>query len=412
MVETPIQPKRVVEQLQALGHEAYLVGGCVRDSILGRTPKDWDVATSATPDEVKRAFDKVIPTGIDFGTVTVLMDDGYGDAATMPIEVTTFRGDGSYTDGRRPDSVNFVESIELDLMRRDFTINAMAWDPVRRRLVDPYGGQADLQAKVIRCVGSPSERFQEDRLRVLRAIRFAITLDFQIEPHTFFGVLYTLDQGLGGVASERRQVEFLKMLRSPNAERRMPDFFEKTRHTLWRAFHMNDTDEDLTFEGLSKIPDRDSMKLAHLFREWNRDDIEAVLVGLKMPSEIIRSVPAMVKMRWTAIYGQVAWSAEARQWIRLCREARVDPTEIIVLIRVEGEDRADLVRLLDRELMRNPPVTIDRLALKGDDVARIRGLTGRKIGEALRFLLHEVIDDPERNTVHRLTEALKEWGRP
>lgn len=182
MVQIPTHALTVVERLERYGYEAYVVGGCVRDSLLGRTPKDWDVCTNALPEEVLRVFKRfhVIKTGLQHGTVTVMVD-------RQPVEVTTFRIDGNYSDNRHPDSVNFVSRVEEDLARRDFTINAMAYNPTRG-LVDAFGGQNDLRAGIIRCVGEPDARFNEDGLRILRALRFAARYNFGIETETSFSI--------------------------------------------------------------------------------------------------------------------------------------------------------------------------------------------------------------------------------
>lgn len=182
MIQIPAHALTVVERLERYGYEAYVVGGCVRDSLLGRNPKDWDVCTNALPEEVLRVFKRfhVIKTGLQHGTVTVMVDK-------QPVEVTTFRIDGAYTDNRHPDSVNFVSRVEEDLARRDFTINAMAFNPTRG-LVDAFDGQADLKAGVIRCVGEPDARFNEDGLRILRALRFAARYNFGIETETAFSI--------------------------------------------------------------------------------------------------------------------------------------------------------------------------------------------------------------------------------
>ena len=182
MIIIPQHALTVVERLERYGYEAYVVGGCVRDSLMGRCPKDWDVCTNALPEEVLRVFKRfhVIKTGLQHGTVTVMVDK-------QPVEVTTFRIDGNYTDNRHPDSVNFVSRVEEDLARRDFTINAMAYNPARG-LVDAFGGQEDLQARIVRCVGEPDARFNEDGLRILRALRFAARYDFGIETETAFSM--------------------------------------------------------------------------------------------------------------------------------------------------------------------------------------------------------------------------------
>ncbi|MBQ5665054.1 MAG: CCA tRNA nucleotidyltransferase [Akkermansia sp.] len=182
MIIIPTHALTVVERLEHYGYEAYVVGGCVRDSLLGRNPKDWDVCTNALPEEVLRVFKRfhVIKTGLQHGTVTVMVDK-------QPVEVTTFRIDGDYSDNRHPDSVNFVSRVEEDLARRDFTINAMAYSPARG-LVDAFDGQADLKAGIIRCVGEPDARFNEDGLRILRALRFAARYNFGIETETAFSI--------------------------------------------------------------------------------------------------------------------------------------------------------------------------------------------------------------------------------
>ena len=182
MFSIPAHAQIVVDRLERYGYEAYVVGGCVRDSLLGRTPKDWDVCTNALPDEVLRVFRRfhVIKTGLKHGTVTVMVNH-------EPVEVTTYRIDGEYTDNRHPDAVQFVSEIEADLARRDFTINAMAYSPTRG-LVDAFGGQEDLAAKQIRCVGEPDERFNEDGLRLMRALRFAARYNFDIERETAYSI--------------------------------------------------------------------------------------------------------------------------------------------------------------------------------------------------------------------------------
>lgn len=182
MFSIPDHALTVVEKLERYGYEAYVVGGCVRDSLLGRTPKDWDVCTDALPEDVLRVFRRfhVIKTGLKHGTVTVMVNH-------EPVEVTTYRIDGAYTDNRHPDAVEFVSDIEADLARRDFTINAMAYSPTRG-LVDAFGGQQDLAARQIRCVGEPDARFNEDGLRLMRALRFAARYQFDIERETAYSI--------------------------------------------------------------------------------------------------------------------------------------------------------------------------------------------------------------------------------
>ena len=178
LIAMPVGAQRIIQQLALCGYEAYIVGGCVRDSLLGIRPSDWDICTAATPEEVKACFPnkRIIDTGLKHGTVTVIM-------GRMPYEVTTFRVDGDYSDNRRPDSVTFVRDIREDLARRDFTVNAIAYNE-SRGIVDPYSGIDDLSRGTISCVGNPNARFSEDALRILRALRFASTYGFQIGEKT------------------------------------------------------------------------------------------------------------------------------------------------------------------------------------------------------------------------------------
>lgn len=208
-ITMPKQASFIINTLTSNGYEAYIVGGCVRDSILGITPSDWDITTSAKPEEVKALFRKTIDTGLKHGTVTILLDQvGY--------EVTTYRIDGAYEDHRRPTEVTFTSSLREDLMRRDFTINAMAYND-KDGLIDLFGGIHDLNEGIIRCVGHPEDRFDEDALRMLRAVRFAGQLNFQIEADTQKAIL-TKKDFLRDVSAERIQMELLKLMISDHPE--------------------------------------------------------------------------------------------------------------------------------------------------------------------------------------------------
>lgn len=206
----PADVSKIINILESNGHEAYAVGGCVRDCILGKIPHDWDITTSALPEQVKALFERTFDTGIEHGTVTVLLHgEGY--------EVTTYRVDGKYEDGRHPKEVIFTASLEEDLKRRDFTINAMAYNDTRG-LVDLFGGEQDLQNGIIKAVGNPTERFTEDALRMLRALRFSAQLGFEIEPATY-DAIKTLAPTLDRISAERIQVELVKLITSDHPER-------------------------------------------------------------------------------------------------------------------------------------------------------------------------------------------------
>ncbi|HCO62154.1 MAG TPA: tRNA nucleotidyltransferase [Clostridiales bacterium] len=220
--DIPALVRWVLQQLEQAGYQGYLVGGCVRDLLRNAIPQDWDICTSARPEEIEQVFSgcPMADTGRQHGTITVLAQGG-------PYEITTFRVDGEYSDGRRPDAVRFVSELEADLARRDFTVNAMAMDG-RGRIYDPFGGQADLRAGVIRCVGTPERRFQEDALRVMRGIRFCSVLGFSMEAGTAQGV-HACRRGLERVAAERIRQELTKLLQGPDVGRVLREFAD----VLW-----------------------------------------------------------------------------------------------------------------------------------------------------------------------------------
>ena len=222
-INIPQKAAQILRTLNAAGYEAYVVGGCVRDSILNRVPGDWDITTSALPEQVYELFHRTVDTGIQHGTVTVMMDkEGF--------EVTTYRVDGEYHDGRHPDAVTFTRSLEEDLKRRDFTINAMAYHP-EHGLVDLFGGMEDIDQKIIRCVGNPVERFTEDALRMLRAVRFSAQLGFTVEENTK-AALARMAGNLEHVSAERIQTELVKLLVSDH-----PDYLRTAWETgLTREF--------------------------------------------------------------------------------------------------------------------------------------------------------------------------------
>jgi tRNA nucleotidyltransferase (CCA-adding enzyme) len=203
----PGDARAICAALGAAGHGAWVVGGCVRDHLLGRAVSDWDVCTSARPEEVVRLFPRSIPTGMAHGTVTVVRGGAH-------YEVTTLRGEGTYSDGRRPDTVHFLDDVRDDLARRDFTVNAIAYDPLQHRLVDPFGGRDDLRAGLLRAVGDALQRFREDGLRVLRGARFVASLGFTLEPDTEAAITGALDV-FQRVSAERVRDEWMKTLKAP-----------------------------------------------------------------------------------------------------------------------------------------------------------------------------------------------------
>lgn len=258
----------IIRRLNEKGYPAYAVGGCVRDALLQKTPKDWDICTGATPAQMQEVFAgwHVVETGLQHGTLTVVCHH-------TPYEVTTFRTDGEYTDHRHPDSVIFVQSVEKDLARRDFTINAMAWHPAEG-LVDCFGGQEDLQRGLIRCVGNPVDRFTEDALRILRALRFASVYGFAIEAETA-AAIHQLKDTIAHVAAERIQVEMTKLLCGDHAA------------DILRAFR------DVVAVILPEIApcfDFDQKRSHHLYDVW-----EHIL-------HTVAAVPPIPALRWAALF--------------------------------------------------------------------------------------------------------------
>ena len=270
-IQMPVNANRIIHTLQEAGHEAYIVGGCVRDAILGKEPGDWDITTSAKPEEVKALFRRTIDTGIEHGTVTVMFDkEGY--------EITTYRVDGKYEDHRRPTSVTFTASLIEDMKRRDFTINAMAYNETEG-VIDHFDGMGDLKRKMIRCVGEPKERFDEDALRILRALRFSAQLDFSIDEKTKEAIrnqaVYLKD-----ISAERIHVELTKLLVSSHPER------------LRTAYEL----------GVTKIvlPEFDAMM------ETEQNNKHHMYTVGEHTLCVVQEVPATEALRWAALLHDVA----------------------------------------------------------------------------------------------------------
>ena len=287
-IEMPYEAEWIIKKIRERGFEAFAVGGCVRDTLLGRTPGDWDITTSAKPEEVKEIFGKTVDTGLQHGTVTIIKNrKGY--------EVTTYRIDGEYRDGRHPDSVEFTSSLLEDLKRRDFTINAMAYSH-ETGIVDAFDGMGDLEKKVIRCVGCPRDRFTEDALRILRAIRFAAQLGFSIEGETY-GAIREIAPNLKNVSKERIQVELTKLLTSAHPEKismvedtgispyvtgDFPLVFQTERERM-----AGGTSGPEPFSCLALLPPEKSMRWAGFLRHMEPDMVRRILKGLKLDNETV-----------------------------------------------------------------------------------------------------------------------------
>lgn len=403
----------VIARLRELEHAVYLVGGCVRDMVRQVHPKDFDVATSALPQEVQRAFRKVIPTGIQHGTVTVLQDGTH-------VEVTTFRSEGDYLDGRRPSSVAFERDIVKDLSRRDFTINAMAYNPLDRELVDPFGGQADLQARLIRCVGSAQERFSEDGLRPLRAVRFAAVLGFALDGATRDAIPATLGV-FRKVALERVREELVKLLLSPRAQSGLllladTGLLDVFLPELARA---EPPAAGLARAAVQAAPLEVEVRLAVLLADLvDRAQARDIGLRLKFPNKVADLVALLVEH--AKAESQVgATDAELRRLLARLGPSQVPHWRAVVHARTHAR-RPEALPEVDALIARveaiaaaRPPLTAKDLALTGGDIMAALGVGPSPIvGEATRFLVDSVLEDPGLNTAEALQARLKAWRAP
>jgi len=392
--DVPAPVLDVVGTLHGHRHQAFLVGGCVRDMVRGQAPKDYDVATSATPQEVQRHFKKVIPTGIQHGTVTVI-------SRGVHVEVTTFRVEGAYVDGRRPEAVEFKLDVREDLSRRDFTINAMAYDPLRGELVDPFGGHEDLAARVIRAVGDPAARFSEDGLRCLRAARFAATLDFQVEARTLSAIAPCLPV-FRKVAQERVREELTKLLASEHPDTGL----RILAGTGLRAEIVPEVGAAPSPE-LGRSPRVLEVRLAAFLHALSPEATEQVLRRLTFPNKVIDQVAQLLRHPaappWT--------DEEVRRWAAALGRELV-PNAIAAAEVISGTPAADLHARVDPVLASNPPLRARDLAIGGGRIMEVLEVgPSPKVGEATRHLLDRVLARPEINTPEGLEALLRDWAK-
>lgn len=390
-LQIPPKVARILDVLHAHGHEAYAVGGCIRDTILARTPDDWDITTSARPEEVKALFRRTVDTGLQHGTVTVLFDkDGF--------EVTTYRIDGEYQDHRHPDQIIYASQLSEDLMRRDFTINAMAYNK-DEGLVDLFGGMEDLQRKVIRCVGNPRERFTEDALRILRAVRFSAQLGFSIESETK-EALTELAPTLIHVSQERIQTELVKLLLSAN-----PDYIEVTRQTGILPIILPELQEltEETLQNLRKVTPDKAMRLAVLLLPLGEKQAVAALRRLKFDNDTISRTGRLI--RWHD------W--EIPQTMEFVRRAlnKTGPEIFPHLLEFQStaRDVGILPHLYQEVLTSGQCYSLKQLTITGRDLIAQGIPPGKEIGSALAVCLEEVLKHPERNTPDYLLNFIQTY---
>lgn len=408
----------VLRRLGDAGYRSWLVGGAVRDLLLhrARDANDFDVATPALPEQVAALFPKVIPTGIEHGTVTVLVGG-------EPIEVTTFRGEGAYKDGRRPESVTFHEDLEADLARRDFTINALALDPLAGELRDPFGGEADLRRRLIRAVGDPVARFGEDGLRPMRAVRFAAQLGYSLDPATQGAIRGALPI-VRKVSLERIADELTRLVVAPDAPRAV-DLMRATGLLATVLPALADRPErelDHAVAVLAATPGEPALRLAALLHALPAGDVGRTLLHLRLSRRVSDETAALVRAHVCRLDGSRALPASAadvRRWLSAAGPSRAPlllelaRAEAAAMgARAEGELRAvhALSEAIARIRRERDPLTPQELALDGSAVMRILGARpGPHVGEALRFLLERVLAEPGENDEAQLTKALVHW---
>jgi len=445
----PLDPQRVpppiltlVRKLQESGQEAYLVGGCVRDLLRGTDVSDWDIATSATPEEVMHIFTRSIPTGLAHGTVTVPTEAG-------PCEITTFRVESAYTDARRPDRVTFVREIEPDLLRRDFTVNAMAWDPLNRREADPTGGRKDLSKKILRAVGDPVERFQEDGLRPVRAARFVATLEFDLERGTE-AALGEASEQVARVAPERIRDELMKMLTAPMPSRGfevlrrsglLPIVLPELAATIavpQNRYHAHDVYFHTLYSVDAAPAEKPLVRLAALFHDLGkpgtraeRENGEATFYNHQFEGAKI-AITALTRLRFsretTDLVAHLVenhmfdyrpeWTdAAVRRFVQKVRPENIaDLFDLRIADNIGNGTKTgfphylgELQERIEAILVARQALSLRDLRIGGEDVMRVLGIPpGPQVGEILEQLLEEVVDDPQRNDRTWLLQRVRE----
>ncbi len=436
-------PKNVdtaINLLQSAGFEAYAVGGCVRDSLLGKTPNDWDITTSAKPENMKSVFAEFhcIDTGIKHGTVTVVIDG-------EPLEITTFRLDGEYEDNRHPKSVTFTSNLGADLGRRDFTVNAMAYSK-KTGTVDLFGGQNDLKNKIIRCVGDPDRRFNEDALRILRALRFASALDFEIEEKTAQSLLKN-HALLGNISEERIAKELLKLVCGKGAKRILTDFapvlfeilpelqpmyknshdnphhcYDIYEHTLI-AVESIDPEPTLRFAmllhdcGKPAVKKFDENGVAHFYghQRISAEISAQILARLKVSNKFRDEILFLVSNhdRWELYENTEKMPRYLSKFgldgvLKLLKVMRADVLAQSPEYRYRLDQIADAEEIAKNLAAQKPCLSLSELQINGRTLMDIGIPQGRKLGAVLAQLLDEVIDGVTKNTQEALTTRARE----
>lgn len=437
-IEIPIDVAEIIDTIEQAGFEAYAVGGCVRDCVLGREPKDWDITTNAKPHQVKELFRRTIDTGIQHGTVTVMMgNEGY--------EITTYRIDGEYEDGRHPKEVCFTGSLAEDLRRRDFTMNAMAYHP-KRGLVDLYGGIEDIQNGIIRCVGCATERFTEDALRMMRAVRFAGETGFAIEEETL-AAMKQLSSNLSKVSAERIRVELEKLLVSMHPERLliayetgltavfMPEFDRLMETGQNNPHHCYRVGEH-TIQVIMHAPRTKVLRLAALFHDFGKAETKTtdedgidhfpfhqikskemtieIMKRLKFDNDTIKKVSSLVEYHDHTFSSKESGMRKnitkigLEQFPELFELKRADMLGQSTFQREEKEaELARVIALYEKILAQQDCLSMKDLAVKGADLMQVGIPGGKQMGTILNTLFAYVLEHPKDNERELLLELAK-----
>lgn len=406
-IEMPGEVKFIISELENHDYEAFAVGGCIRDSLLGRTPDDWDITTSATPEEIKEIFQRTVDTGIKHGTVTVLI-------GKKAFEVTTYRVDGAYTDGRHPESVRYSKYLKEDLRRRDFTINAFAYND-ECGLRDEFLGFRDLEWKIIRAVGNPEDRFSEDALRMMRAIRFAAQLGFNIELNTYNAII-KMAPNIKKVSAERIQVELTKTLMSDHpevtAEYAKTGLFVEILPVLYDI--LSGISAQKTLGLLRYVPKMAIMRYTALLRYRKPQEARAVLKKLKLDNFTVNTVVKLIEhqndindvIEENDISVREAINRYGTELLELMFEfaeadGRMKRDYTGLNSRGRNVHLKTIKRLYEEILDRGDCVSLKGLAVNGNDLTEL-GIVGEKIGETLNWLLHIVMENPALNNKNTL----------
>jgi len=402
-INMPNEVEKALNILNSNGFEAYIVGGCVRDAVLDAVPSDWDITTSAKPSEISRCFEdyRTIETGMKHGTLTVVIDH-------MHLEITTYRIDGKYSDNRRPDSVIFTDKLLMDLKRRDFTINALAYN--KDGIVDMFGGISDIRKKTVRCVGVPDERFKEDGLRILRALRFASVMNFNVEENTSKSIHYNKNL-LNNISFERINSEFCKIVSGINFYKILMEYKDVIEVFLPEARKINEEIWTNKLNSMVMVPNDLILKLSLLLH--NVDDAGSVLSRLKNENDIINSV----KLLTSSIDEEMLpTSVNIKKWLNKIghenlknllnvKKAYSKSFAAGSEIEIENLNKAEL--LMNEAVEKNQCFSLKTLAVNGKDLIEAGVVEGEQLGAILNEILNKVIEEKLKNNKEVLIDYIK-----